>query len=346
VLFRSGPFKYVSWTPKEQLVLDRNDQYWQGPSAWSRVVRKEIPNDAARIAQLKAGQVDMIVRVPATDVPTLSKDPKLNVVTTDTVYVFNIEFDQREKAPMVTAKDGSALPQNPFRDPRVRHAFNLAIDRPALVEIALEGLGKPATQMVTSSIFGYSQKLPEMKPDVAKGKQLLAEAGYPNGFKVTFHFTNDRLPGDRAVGTSVAQMLARLGVDVVAAGQPAAVMFPARTRGEYSLVMAGWGTLTGEAHYTLSSLAHSNNPAVKMGAFNWRGYNNPEMDKLLQAAAIELDEGKRRALLEQSNELFMKDLPSTPLVSISSTWALQKDKVTMPKPRADEDTLAYDLKRP
>lgn len=342
----TGPFRFVSWTPKEQLVLDRNEQYWQGPSAWSRVVRKEIPNDAARIAQLKTGQVDMIVRVPATDVPQLSRDPKLNVVTTDTVYVFNIEFDQREKAPMVTAKDGSALPQNPFRDPRVRQAFNLGIDRPALVEIALEGLGKTATQMVTSSIFGYSPRLPEMKPDVARGRQLLAEAGYPNGFKVTFHFTNDRLPGDRAVGTSVAQMLARLGVEVVAAGQPAAVMFPARTRGEYSLVMAGWGTLTGESHYTLSSLGHSNNPTVKMGAFNWRGYNNPEMDKLLQAAAIELDEGKRRTLLEQSNELFMKDLPSTPLVSISSTWALQKDKVAMPKPRADEDTLAYDLKRP
>ena len=81
----------------------------------------------------------------------------------------------------------------------------------------------------------------------------MKEAGYPNGFRVTFSFTNDRLPGDRAVGTAVAQMLARIGLDVHAAGQPAAVLFPARTRGDLSMVMSGWGTLTGEANYTLSS---------------------------------------------------------------------------------------------
>jgi len=224
--------------------------------------------------------------------------------------------------------------------------MTLAIDRQALAEIAMEGLGRPVTQMVTSNIFGHSAKLSELKPDVARARQLMQEAGYANGFKVTFNFTNDRLPGDSAVGTSVAQMLARIGLEVHANGQPGAVLFPARTRGEFSMVMSGWGTLTGEAHYTLSSLGHSNNPQVKMGAFNWRNYNNPQMDKLLQDAAVELDVAKRKFLLEQANELFMADRPSLPLVAVSSAWALQKDKVAMPKPRADEDTLAFDLKRP
>ena len=128
--------------------------------------------------------------------------------------------------------------------------------------------------------------------------------------------------------------------------QPGAVLFPARTRGDFSMVMSGWGTLTGEAHYTLSSLGHSNNPQVKMGAFNWRNYNNPQMDKLLQDAAVELDTAKRKSLLEQANELFMTDRPSLPLVAVSSAWAMQKDKVAMPKPRVDEDTLALDLKKP
>ena len=98
--------------------------------------------------------------------------------------------------------------------------------------------------------------------------------------------------------------------------------------------MSGWGTLTGEAHYTLSSLGHSNNPQLKMGAFNWRGYSNPDLDKLLQQAATELDEGKRRALLEDAGALFMKERVSLPLVAISSAWALQKDKVDIPKPRS------------
>jgi peptide/nickel transport system substrate-binding protein len=107
--------------------------------------------------------------------------------------------------------------------------------------------------------------------------------------------------------------------------------------------MSGWGTLTGEAHYTLSSIAHSNDKDKKMGAFNVLGYKNPEMDKLLQDAAIEMDEGKRRSLLEEANALVLKDRPRLPLVAVSSAWAMQKAKVTI-KPRVDEDTLAMNIK--
>ena len=339
----TGPYKFVSWTPKDQLVLDRFDGYWGGKEPWQRVLRKEIPNDTARVAQLKAGQLDLIARAPAADVPTLEKDAKLTVVKVDTVYVFNMELDMREKAPQITAKDGSALPQNPLRDPRVREAIDLAIDRPALAEVAMEGMGKPVNQLVTPSIFGYNKSLPERKFDIARAKKLLADAGYPNGFKATFSFTNDRLPGDRQVGTSVAQMLAAIGLDVTANAQPAAVFFPARTRGDFSMPMSGWGTLTGEAHYTLSSTVHSNDPVRKFGPFNVLGYNSPQMDKLIQDAAVEMDVNKRRSYLEQANALVATDRPRLPLVSVGSAWAMQKSKVTI-KPRVDEDTLAMNIK--
>ena len=233
--------------------------------------------------------------------------------------------------------------QRSFRDARVREAFSLAVDRKALAEITMEGLGTPVTQIVTPNIFGYDTTLPELKPDVEKAKKLLADAGYPNGFKVVFNFSNDRLPGDRAVGTSIAQMLARIGVEAVANAQPGATLFPARSRGDYSMVMSGWGTLTGEAHYTLSSLAHSNDPARRFGAFNWRGYKNDAVDKALQDAAVELDEAKRKAFLVQAGNLFAKDYSLLPIASVSSAWAMQKDKVKLLRTRADEDTLAYDI---
>lgn len=339
----TGPYKYVSWEPKGDLVLDRFDGFWGPKEPWARHVRKEIPNDAARVAQLKAGQLDLITRVPGTDISVLKKDAKINVQTIDTVYVFNIELDMREKALNVTAKDGSALAKNPLLDVRVREAMDLAIDRAALAEIAMEGLGKEVNQMVTPSIFGYNKALPPRKYDPATAKKLLTEAGYPNGFKIQFSFTKDRLPGDSNVGTSVAQMWAAIGIDATPNAQPAAVFFPARTRGEFSVSMSGWGTLTGEAHYTLSSLAHSNDKDRKMGAFNVLGYNNPEMDKLLQQAAIEMDEGKRRKALEDSNALLLKDRQRLPLVAVGSAWAMQKGKVTI-KPRVDEDTLAMNIK--
>lgn len=339
----TGPYKFVSWTPKDQIVLVRNDDFWGPKEPWEKVIRKEIPNDAARVAQLKAGQVDLIVRAPASDVPTLEKDAKLKVVKVNTIYVFNAEFDMQEKTPQVSAKDGSPLPSNPFRDPRVREAIDLAIDRPALAEIAMEGLGAPANQLVTPNIFGYNKALPELKPDVAKAKKLLADAGYPNGFKVTFSFTSDRLPGDRQVGTSIAQMLARIGLDVQANAQPTAVFFPARIRKEYSFSMAGWGTLTGEAHYTLSSIVHSNDPAKKMGAFNMIAYANPEADKLIEEAGVEMNEAKRRKMLEDIAVLVAKERPRIPIVTIGSAWAMQKSKVTV-IPRVDEDTLAMNIK--
>jgi peptide/nickel transport system substrate-binding protein len=341
----TGPYKFVSWTPKGDFVADRFDGYWGGKEPWARIVRKEIPNDAARVAQLKAGQLDLITRVPASDVATLERDPKISVAKIDTVYVFNLEMDMREKPPagQVSAKDGSLLPKNPYLDPRVREAIDLAIDRKALAEIAMEGLGKPVNQLVTPSIFGHSKALPERKYDVAAAKKLMADAGYPNGFKIAFSFTQDRLPGDRQVGTTIAQMLAAIGIEVQANAQPAAVFFPARTRGELSMSMSGWGTLTGEAHYTLSSLGHSNDKERKFGAFNVLGYNNPEMDKLIQDAAVEMDEGKRRGFLEKANELVAKDRQRLPIVAVGSAWAMQKGKFTI-KARVDEDTLAMNIK--
>ena len=339
----TGPYKFVSWTPKDQLVLERFAGYWGPKEPWARVVRKELPNDAARVAQLKAGQVDIIVRAPASDVATLKRDPKLSVSTVDTVYVFNMEIDLRDKPTQVTGKDGLPLPKNPLQDPRVREAIDIAIDRPALVEIAMEGLGAPVNQLVTDTIAGFNKSLPPIKVDIARAKKLLEEAGYPNGFKATFSFTNDRLPGDRQVGTSIAQMLARIGLEVTANAQTAAVFFPARSRAEYSLAMSGWGTLTGESNYTLSSVVHSNDPAKKLGAFNVLGYKNETLDKLIEDAAVELDEAKRNDLLSQANAIVAKDRPRLPIVAVGSAWAMQKDKVTI-APRIDEDTLAMDIK--
>ncbi|UZF95849.1 ABC transporter substrate-binding protein [Bosea sp. NBC_00550] len=339
----TGPYKLVSWTPKADLTLDRFDGYWAGPQPWQRVIRKEISNDAARVAQLRARQVDMISRVSATDVAALQKDSKLNVPTQDTIFVFLLDFDLREKTPQVSAKDGSPLAANPFRDPRVREALDLAIDRRQLGDIAMDGMGSPATQLVSQGIFGFNPEIPEVKADLARSRQLLAEAGYPNGFKFTLSFTVDRLPGDREIGTTLVQMLARVGVDVQANGVPVSILFSARPRGELSATMAGWGTITGEAYYTLSAIAHSNDADRKLGQFNWRGYANPAVDKLIDSAGSELDNAKRSAMLSEAGALFMKDRVTLPLTVIKYGWAVWRDRAQTVRLRSDEETLAMDV---
>jgi len=148
---------------------------------------------------------------------------------------------------------------------------------------------------------------------------------------------------DGGVAPSEQIVLAAIGIEAQANAQPAAVFFPARLRGDLSMSMSGWGTLTGEAHYTLSSLAHSNDKEKKFGAFNVLGYKNPAMDKLIQDAAVEMDEAKRRGFLEKANELVLKDRQRLPIVAVGSAWAMQKGKVTI-RSRVDEDTLAMNIK--
>jgi peptide/nickel transport system substrate-binding protein len=130
---------------------------------------------------------------------------------------------------------------------------------------------------------------------------------------------------------------------VQAAGQPAAVIFPARARGELSNIMVGWGTLTGEANYYYAANAHSNNPQLRLGAFNWYGYSNPEMDRLIQAANVELDDKKREELLQQIGALWNSERVVIPIAAVGSAWAMRRDRVTLRVGRSDEETYAWDL---
>lgn len=304
------------------------------------VTRKEIPNDASRVAQLMAGQVDLISKVPATDLSSIETDGNLQLIKSESVYIPYLEFDFRDKSPLVTDNAGRPLDKNPFLDPRVREAFDLAIDRQTIVDTALEGMGVVSTQLVSPNIFGYNKDIPAPAHDVEKASRLMAEAGYPDGFKVALNYANDRMPTE--LGPTVAQMLAGINVTVDAQGVPAAVFNPAKTRGDYSLYMSSWGTLTGEANYMLSSLMHTNDKDKSLGAFNVRGYSNPQMDKLIEDAGAEMDEGKRRALLEQAEMLVATDRPDLPLALNVSAWGAKK--TVSYSPRTDEDTLAMDIK--
>jgi peptide/nickel transport system substrate-binding protein len=332
----TGPYRYVSWEPNGDLVLERNPGYWRGEGAWERVVRKEIPNDSARLAALRAGQVDVINYVSAADYVAMQRDPAIDVIAGDSVYIMNLQLDQREETPGVRAPGGV----NPLRDARVREAFDLAIDRETMVEIVLEGLGKPANQMMPVDFFGSNASIPMPAYDPARARALLAEAGFPDGFEIDLFCTSDRLPGDGAICQGLGQMLTAVGIRANVNAISRTVYFPAQARKEYSVFMNGWGTLTGEASYTLGALAHTEAPELQLGAFNRIGYSNPQVDALLQEAATMLDEGRRRALYEEAMALIVADRAYISIVQLQTVWAARAGAVTF-DPRFDEDTLAF-----
>ena len=342
----TGPFRFVRWEPRGDLVMERFDGWWAlkdgAAQPWARVIRREIPNDAARIAALKSGGVDMINYVPATDVAALQRDPTMEVVVGDSVYVFNVYFTLAETLPRLAKVDGREIPANPFRDPRVRQAMDLAIDRRALARVVFEGLAKPMSQLMPDSFFGASPNLPERRPDLARARALLAEAGYPRGFEIDFHSTSNRLPGDSALCEALAQQWSRIGVKANPNAVTGTVFFPASTRGEYSLQMSGWGTLTGEAAYTYGAMIHGPDPSVGLGNFNRSGYSNPEVNKLLLDGSRTLDDAKRREMFARAAEISMNDRPMLPIVMPQTVWAMGKNKLAF-TPRVDQETLAQSV---
>lgn len=339
----TGPYKFVSWEPKGDLVLERFDGYWGEKPHWQKVIRKEIPNDPARMAALKSGQVDLVNYVPATDYASMQKDKSVDTFVADTIYYFNLTPNVKETLPKPVKVDGKEIAANPLRDPKVREALDLAIDRKTLVRVVLEGLGKPANQLMPTNFFGGSKNLPERPYNVAKAKELLAAAGYPKGFEIDFFCTNNRLPGDGAVCEALSQMWARAGLKVNANALNGTVFFPAQQKGEFPLWMSGWGTLTGEASYTYGSLVHTADPKTGLGAFNKQGYSNPEVDALLEEGSRTMDDAKRRALFEKVTEVSMNDRALIPTVQLQTVWAAKKGTMVIP-PRVDQETLAYEIK--
>ncbi len=339
----TGPYRFVSWAPKGDMVMKRFDGYWGEKQPWEQVIRKEIPSDPARMAALKSGQVDLVNYVPATDYASMQRDKSVDTFIADTVYILNITPNVKETLPKPVKVDGKEIAANPLRDARVREAMDLAIDRKTLVRVVLEGLGRPANQLMPANFFGGSKNLPERPFDVNKAKQLLTEAGYPKGFEIDFFCTNNRLPGDSAVCEALSQMWARAGLKVNASALNGTVFFPAQQKGEYSLWMSGWGTLTGEASYTYGSLVHTADVAMGLGAFNKQGYSNPAVDKLLEEGSRTMDDTKRRALFEKASELSMTDRALIPSVQLQTIWASKAGMLTIPA-RMDQETLAYEIK--
>ncbi len=338
----TGPYKFVSWQPKGDLVLERYDEYWGEKPAWEKVTRREIPDDAARVAALKSGQVDLINYVPATDYVAMQNDSSLETSVSDSIYILNIAPSVKDEEPQPIKVNGKEVDGNPLQDLRVRKALDYAIDRKTLVRVVLEGLGTPANQLMPEGFFGYSDKLGEREYDIEQAKSLLAEAGYPDGFEIDFTCTNNRVPGDAVVCEALAQMWSKLGLKVNAQALNGTVYFPAAAREEYTMTMSAWGTLTGEAAYTYGALVHSKDAERGFGNFNRSGYSNPEFDKAFDEGSQILDAEPRRKLYEEASYIAMEDRALIPTVILQTVWASKAGALDFP-PRVDQETRAYEI---
>ncbi len=338
----TGPYKFAEFVPGERLVVVRNDAYWGDRPRWDRISLKQIADDGMRVAALVAGDVDMIEDVPTAQVNRLKEDAKLEVVQAVTQRVIYLHMDQfRDSTPYITGKDGAPL-ANPLRDAKVRLALSKAINRDAIVARVMGGAAIAAGQFLAPGFFGTSSILKPTAYDPEGARKLLAEAGLAQGFKLTLHSPAGRYANDVKVAQAVAQMLQRVGIDTVVEALAPGQFFARATSGdkgkpEFSVILAGRSSGTGESSDSLNALVHTVNPATGAGAANRGRYSNRDVDTLIEGAQGTIDDAKRAQLLGQASLLAISDTALIPIYYPVQTWALRKGLTY--KARADEFTL-------
>lgn len=331
----TGPFRFVEWKRGADLVLARNDNYWGEKPAWSKVILRTLANGAVRFAALSVNDVDLIEEPPAADLPKLRKDTRVALAEAVSNRLIYVALDQHaEPSPGIPGTEG----KNPLKDKRVREALSHAIDRKALVDKVLEGLGSPAGDLLPFPSFGTAKESQADRFDPAAARRLLAEAGWGKGFAITLGAPNGRYFGDAKVAEAIAAMWSQVGLKAQAETPEPPAFFKNRDEYRYSAYLAGWTGETGELSHPLRALAATPSRERGMGGTNRGRYSNPALDSRLEEAMRTVDDKKREALLQQASKLLIADYGLLPLYFELAVWAMRRDLSYAA--RADQMTLA------
>src|SRR3989441_5088861 len=189
----TGPWKLVEWKRDQHIRLEAFDQHWRGKPAFKYVVFRAIPEVATSVAELKTGGVDIIRNVNADLLPDIQNHPQTRISTTPILRVHYISLDMRSA---------------PFDKKAARQAANYAIDKQAIVQKMMAGLGRQVATVVQPAAFGHDPSVQPYSYDPKKAKELLAQAGYPNGVDITLHSS---FVDYRPVFEALGQMLTEVG---------------------------------------------------------------------------------------------------------------------------------------
>lgn len=320
-LIGTGPYKFVSYQRGGNMVFTRNDTYWGGRADIKEVIFRKVTEDAARLAALESGQADFINNVPDHEVARLRKHPRIRI-------------DQVEGQRMFFLAINVAFP--PWDKKLVRQAANYAVDAPAIIRNIFDGIGYPCNGPVGANVFGADPKHKRYPYDPKKSKELLAQAGFPNGVDIQFYYSAGRYPKDREVCQVVAAQMAKGGFRVELISQEWALFWDKQgvNGGRLPFYYIGRGGLT-DADTLYDQY-------FRTGTTKRTNYSNAEFDKLIDDQQKTPDPKKRTQILQQAGKFIMDEALFIPLYNLADIYGVAKNLDW--KKRPDEKVRAWDMK--
>ena len=296
----TGPFVFRQWRPKRKIVLTANPNYWGGKAGCDSIVFVPVKENASRALQLERGKIHMMDGVDFTDIGRLKKQ---NGVTVKTAPGMNMAY----------------LAMNcdvkPFNDVRVRQAVAFAVNRKKILKLAYHGYGQPGVNPLPPTVWGYHSGIEARATNSGNGRQLLKQAGFPNGFKTQlWAMPNPRpyMPQPRQVAQVLKESLKEIGIEVQIVSYDWNQYLDRTANGEHPMCLLGWSTDNADPDNFLYELLDKDK-AVKGSANNVCFFRNDRVHEVLVAAQKEFDRKKRKSLYWEAQSIIHRESPMIPL---------------------------------
>lgn len=287
----TGPFKLVEWVAGDKMVFERFDNYFGEKAGVKNLVFKTIPEASSRTIALETGEIDISVDIEPVDKEKIASSPKLKMEETPTLGYAMIWINTNKK---------------PFDNKLVRQAMNYAVDKNAIVNSVLYGVGSRAYTPLAPLLFSHSKDIKGYEYNLQKAKELLTQAGYPNGFQAKLWVTS----ANSQIGEVVQAQLKEIGINVVIESLESGAALERTGKGEHDMYIGSWTTVTADPDYALYPTYHS---SQKGSAGNRAFYGNLEVDKLLDLGRKTVDETARLKYYQEAQKLIVEDAPDIQL---------------------------------
>ena len=320
----TGAFSLTSRDPGVETRLVPNPTWWdEAQHNVTEAVFTPIGNSATGLAALLSGEIDFIQPIPLQDVAQVESRDGFKVLEGEETRVIMFGFGHEHEKLLYSTDVTDA---NPFQDPKVRLAAAHAIDIDAIDRVIMRGKIQAASQLVPAGISGYSEANADRPAyDPERAKELLAEAGYPDGFSFGLKCTNDRYINDEALCRAAASMFAAVGLKAELTTGPVRDYWTQLREDDFDMYLLGWSPGTFDAEHPIRFLLHSQDDEKKLGSWNFGNYSNARVDELLPLIQEEIDPAARQALIDELVGITQDEVAYIPLYTQPLIWAAKEN---------------------